>query len=383
MTTTTSAATVSPGDWWERPDEPQTRFAALRWDDNSRVLSGTLIRYGDVAELSWGEKERFEPGAFGNVSAADVMLNVQHDRSRPLARSGGGGVTLDDTSERLRMEATLPDTADARDVLNLIRHRVLRGLSVEFYPKRSRKDGDVVVISEAELKNVAVVDRPAYANSTLDWRQQMKADDIRQMIEDALSKRADDDSGTVADTVSAVVAAAVSGEFAELRAERDAAVKKRNEAIAKAAKAVETAEAAEQRAEQLAEAQAAVEGQLAAARAEARAEAVGEMRGEAAERAALLLRIDPLLADGLETRQMTTHDLLVAAVADEVDGAAERSEDYLTAKVESILERRQAADDLPAPARPAPGGTSADAGYAPHNLISSIETRFDGAKEVA
>ncbi|MYD90075.1 MAG: hypothetical protein F4Y08_07015 [Caldilineaceae bacterium SB0662_bin_9] len=380
-----NAQTPAPpeGAWWERPDEPQTRYSELRWDDTSRMLSGTLVRYGDTAELSWGDKERFEPGAFGNVADVDLILNVQHDRAKPLARSGGGGISLDDTSERLRMEATLPDTADARDVLSLIRHRVLRGLSVEFYPVRSRREGDVVVISEAKLKNVAVVDRPAYKQSTLDWRHKMKADDIRQMIEEAMSKRADDDTGSVADTAAAVVAAAVSGEFAELRAERDAAVKKRNEAIAKAAKAVETAEAAEQRAETLAQAQTTVKDQLVEARAEGRAEAVEEMRGEAAERAALLLRIDPLLADGLETRQMTTHDLLVAAVADEVDGAAERSEDYLTAKVESILERRQAADDLPAPARPAPGGTSADAGYAPHNLISSIETRFDGAKEVA
>ena len=38
----------------------QTRYVELRYDGENSV-SGTLLRYGDVAVFPWGDKERFEP----------------------------------------------------------------------------------------------------------------------------------------------------------------------------------------------------------------------------------------------------------------------------------------------------------------------------------
>ena len=70
------------------------------------------MRYGDIAELPWGDKERFEPGAFGALGNADIILNFQHDRTRPLARSDGGDLRIDDDPHELRISAELPDTPD-------------------------------------------------------------------------------------------------------------------------------------------------------------------------------------------------------------------------------------------------------------------------------
>ena len=77
----------------------EIRFAEIRHE--GRTLSGVAMRYGSIAKLPWGP-ERFAPAAFGDVKAADVILNFQHDRSRPLARTGGGGLLLTDTPEALR-----------------------------------------------------------------------------------------------------------------------------------------------------------------------------------------------------------------------------------------------------------------------------------------
>ena len=44
----------------------QTRYVELRFEGEN-VVSGTLMRYGDTARLPWGENERFEKGAFGDV----------------------------------------------------------------------------------------------------------------------------------------------------------------------------------------------------------------------------------------------------------------------------------------------------------------------------
>ena len=70
----------------------ERRFVELR-SEGERRLSGVAIRYGDTATTPWG-KERFSPGAFAPIG--DVLLNAQHQRTVPLARTDGGGLTLVD-----------------------------------------------------------------------------------------------------------------------------------------------------------------------------------------------------------------------------------------------------------------------------------------------
>ena len=81
------------------------RFCEVRRE--GRVLSGTAITYGDVARVG-SMRERFAPGALGDLAGADVLLNVQHDRAQPLARTGGGGLTLTDSATGLEVRAELP-----------------------------------------------------------------------------------------------------------------------------------------------------------------------------------------------------------------------------------------------------------------------------------
>ena len=72
-------------------------------------------------------------GAFGDLATADVLLNMQHDRGRPLARTGGqGGLTLTDSVTTLRAVVDLPPTRDGLDVAELLRRGVLAGFSLEF-----------------------------------------------------------------------------------------------------------------------------------------------------------------------------------------------------------------------------------------------------------
>ena len=149
----------------------ERRFSELRQE--GRTLSGTLLRYGDVAALPWG-RERFESGAFGDVSRADVLLNSHHERSRPLARTGGGGLELLDTREALNISATLPPTRDADDTIALIRGGVLRGLSLEFKAVAERMEGDTRIVERAELRGLAVVDRPAYSDSLVQARAELR-----------------------------------------------------------------------------------------------------------------------------------------------------------------------------------------------------------------
>ena len=141
--------------------------------EDGNVLTGTVVRYSDTATLPFG-REQIQAKAFSPID--DVILNRQHNRKVPLARTSGGGLELVDTDTELRLRATLPDTTEALDALKLVSANVLRGFSVEFYAQQERLAGDVVVVEKARLVGIALVDSPAYPQSQVDRERRMRED---------------------------------------------------------------------------------------------------------------------------------------------------------------------------------------------------------------
>ena len=146
----------------------ERRFVELRAESDGRRLTGVAVRYGDTARLPWG-RERIEAGAFAPIG--DVILNASHDRAAPLARTGGAGLALDDTAERLAFSAELPATRAADDVLELVRTGVMRGASVEMRVSAERIEAGVRVIERAKLSGIGVVDSAAYPQSEIEARR--------------------------------------------------------------------------------------------------------------------------------------------------------------------------------------------------------------------
>ena len=148
------------------------RFCEVRRE--GRILSGQGIVYGDVARVGT-RSERFLPGALGaDVGELDVLLNVQHDRGRVLARTGGGGLVLTDSATALEVRAELPETREASDTLALVEAGVLRGFSLEFQALRERMEGPTRVIQAARLVGIGVVDKPAYKASSVAARAEVE-----------------------------------------------------------------------------------------------------------------------------------------------------------------------------------------------------------------
>ena len=69
-----------------------------------------------------------------------------------------------------------------------------------------------------------------------------------------------------------------------------------------------------------------------------------ELEARAEERADLLVMVKELLPDDFKVRGASNHDIMIAAVGDEVENAKDRSADYLMAKLENIIETRAAAE---------------------------------------
>ena len=149
---------------WER------RYFELRADVERRQLSGVVMRYGDVARIGPRREETFIPGAFGDVAALDVILNIQHTRARLIARTGGGGLELTDSPQALEVAATLPNTRESDDALEMVKRGLLRGFSIEFGALEQRNEGIRRIVQRAVLGNIGLVDRPAYGDSLVALR---------------------------------------------------------------------------------------------------------------------------------------------------------------------------------------------------------------------
>ena len=331
-------------------DGLQTRYVELRYDGEN-VIEGTLMRYGDTATLPWGEKERFEAGAFGDVSTLDAALNVQHMRDQTVARTGGAGLTLTDSMSSLDLRAELDSNdIDASRALSKVKKGILRGLSIEFMPLKERLEGSrdtgyTVVIERAELRGAGIVDRPAYPGSTLREQQEryeqrirtleggnMLTDEqkaeLRAIIAEAFTQR--DADATAQGVTATAIETAVRDAFHQLRTDTlpgiiDAAV---------AAATPEPAAADSQPADTTpadTDPPPDDDGGRAA-----------NFDAEVQARADLIVQVQSLMPKDYAFAGKTRSEILVTAAGDEVPNAAERSDDYLHAKVEGILERRNA-----------------------------------------
>ena len=129
------------------------------------VVTGTIVKYGDVATFPWGTEE-VKAGAYGKLDGVDLYANRMHVRQQPLGSTLNGRVKVTDSPEALRGEVRLPDTSSGRDTAYEVADKILRGLSKEFrgvrdsFPKENHR-----VIEEARLFGFGVVDRPAYPQS--------------------------------------------------------------------------------------------------------------------------------------------------------------------------------------------------------------------------
>ena len=145
-------------------NELEYRYVPVELDGN--VLSGTVMRYGEIAK-GVPRPERFLPGS---LSFEDVILNVQHDRGRPIARTPET-LVLTDSNESLELRADVPETREGTDALLLVKQRILQGLSVEFRSVKEHYEAGVRVIEKAVLSGIGLVDKPAYVGSTVEARE--------------------------------------------------------------------------------------------------------------------------------------------------------------------------------------------------------------------
>ena len=152
-------------------EETEFRFVELDHDpSHPRRLRGTVVHYDTPALINGQFHESIRAGTFGDVTKLDLVLNLQHERPKALARTGGGGLVLRDFEDRLELEAILPETTIANDALEMVRGKILRGLSLEMRRVQDSWTGNNRTIYSATLSGIGLVDSPAHVGSLVEAR---------------------------------------------------------------------------------------------------------------------------------------------------------------------------------------------------------------------
>ena len=133
-----------------------------------RRLQGIALKYGDVSP---SHRERFEPGAFDLSGGPTRWLDYRHDRTRVLAHTAGGGLTLRDSDDALFIDADLPELPLTDRALAEIASGALSGLSIEFHAMEESRDGEIRVVEKADLAGIGLVASPSYPASGVEIRQ--------------------------------------------------------------------------------------------------------------------------------------------------------------------------------------------------------------------
>lgn len=129
-------------------------------DDEQRIVEGIAVPYGVETNVG-AYVERFAQNSISE-DVSEVKLKFGHE-GLPIGKVVEGR----NAEDGFYIRAKISETSQGNDVYTLIRDGVLNKFSVGFIPVESERDGNVVVRNLVSLKEVSVVEQPAYSDAEI------------------------------------------------------------------------------------------------------------------------------------------------------------------------------------------------------------------------
>jgi HK97 family phage prohead protease len=141
-------------------DNLETRVFEMRVADvEERTVTGIAVPYGQTANIGGQYEERFARGAIQTVE--NTKLYFQH---REII---GRVIEGRETDAGYEITAKISDTSLGRDAYALIKDQAIGSFSVGFIPIEQTREGNVVTRTLVDLREVSLVDQPAYTNAEI------------------------------------------------------------------------------------------------------------------------------------------------------------------------------------------------------------------------
>ena len=148
-------------------------------DTERRIVSGLVAPYGEVGHTSAGPVV-FERGSIAIPDAEKIKLLSQHQQDKPVGRA----ISFSDSTAGVYGSFRLSSSTRGQDALVLAQENLVSGLSVGVDVTASKPMGEYLLVTAAVLKEVSLVESPAFVSASVD---EIKA--ARAAIEAATSTK--------------------------------------------------------------------------------------------------------------------------------------------------------------------------------------------------
>jgi len=132
-------------------------------DTERRIVSGLVAPYGEVGHTSAGPV-MFERGSISIPDAGSIKLLAQHQQDKPVGRA----ISFSDSTAGVYGSFRLSMSSRGQDALLLAQENLVSGLSVGVDVTASKPMGDYLLVTEAVLKEVSLVESAAFSSASVD-----------------------------------------------------------------------------------------------------------------------------------------------------------------------------------------------------------------------
>lgn len=130
----------------------------------TRTIKGLVVPFSKVGNTSAGPV-RFEFGAFGDIDPSQIVLNSEHDRTRPLGKGIGG--SLEVSPAGISMAFKIAPTNAGNDALVEAAEGLRPAFSIEAKVNEYTIEKGVMVVASANMEAVAHVTSPAFSDARI------------------------------------------------------------------------------------------------------------------------------------------------------------------------------------------------------------------------
>lgn len=138
--------------------------AVLAANVGTRTIKGLVVPFAEVGNTSAGPV-RFNFGAFGEIDPSQIVLNMEHDRTRPIGRGIAG--SLDVSPAGVAMAFKIANTNAGNDALIEASEGLRPAFSVEANIGDYTIEKGVMIVDTAKIEAVAHVTNPAYKTAQI------------------------------------------------------------------------------------------------------------------------------------------------------------------------------------------------------------------------
>lgn len=155
----------------------KARFAAPADKASTRTIEGYAVVWGAASSPNiWGERFRFLRGSINWIEP--VLALYHHSYAAPIGRKDNGTLRINEDDYGVHVEIDLPDTTVGRDVYEMVRTKLVTGMSFGAYIRKTQPvegERDLYEVLKTDVDEVTATAIPSMTETSLGVKKMLNA----------------------------------------------------------------------------------------------------------------------------------------------------------------------------------------------------------------